>query len=528
MKFFDGFFQNKKETWIQIGLIFLIVILLNLLAINFVWRLDMTSDNQYTLSKASVDIAKELTDPITIEIYFSEGLPPQLAQVKQQFQSFLEEFGAYSGGNIEFKFINPNENEELEMQAQQKGIQPVVIDVRERDQISQKRAYLGALFKYGEKQEIIPIVQPGAAMEYLIASTVKKLTTSKKPKVGLFTGAESLPQAQMPQLIGMISELYEIKEVINLDTDSTEVPADIDILMVIGSKAELNNFELYHLDQYLMRGGKIIFAVERIHTEIQRGLANVNNNKLERLLSTYQISVSPNLIVDAQSGSVGIQEHSGIFNFVNQVQYPYLPIISSFADHPISSGLESILFQFVSTVNSVSNDSLISITPLAFSSAKSGIRVGNFNISPMQDWNNRNFTESGLVVAALAEGSFPSYFADNDTLRSERERSIETAIMVIGDASFLDNGIGQQQQRMPDDNINLVANAVDYLADESGLSELRTKGITNRPIEILEDSTKTTLKYANVFLPIFLVIGYGFIRYQRRKAQRRIWQTDGV
>ena len=90
------------------------------------------------------------------------------------------------------------------------------------------------------------------------------------------------------------------------------------------------------------------------------------------------------------------------------------------------------------------------------------------------------------------------------------------------------NGTGQEAQMMPEDNINLVANAVDYLADDTGLLTLRTKSITNRPLDNVDESTKMMIKYFNVFAPILLVIFYGLFRMQRRKKQRRNWLEKGI
>jgi hypothetical protein len=73
-----------------------------------------------------------------------------------------------------------------------------------------------------------------------------------------------------------------------------------------------------------------------------------------------------------------------------------------------------------------------------------------------------------------------------------------------------------------------MLNSIDYLADDTGLIALRTKGVTNRPLTMPDPGTRTLLKYLNVFLPIVLVVGYGALRYQRRQAQRRVWQQMEV
>jgi len=522
----NGFLQTKREGIIQISLILGILICLNWLADSFIIRLDLTDDKQYTLSKASKDIAGSVMNPITVEAYFSDGLPPQLAQVQRQFRDFLDEYGAYSGGNVEYTFVNPNASEEDEGKTQQKGIQPLMIDVRERDQVSQKRVYLGAIFKYGEKQEVIPYIQPGAAMEYTISSTIKRLIATAKPSLGVYSGAGSASLEVMQQLVQTLSQQYTLEPIAGLDT--ADVPATIEVLLVIRPKEQLSNNELLAIDQHLMRGGKVVFAVNRVNTLIQQSQANLLNTGIETLLAGYKTPINGDLLRDVNSNTIGVRQQRGMFQYVNQVRYPYLPLISNFGDHPISKGLESVMLNFTSTLDLTLADTSVTVTCLAFSSERSGTSRGVFNINPFQEWKDDQFTERNLPVAALVEGQFNSAFANSDSISAPMKRSSKTAFVVIADGDLVVNGTGQEAQMMPEDNINLVANAVDYLADDTGLLTLRTKSVTNRPLDNVDESTKMMIKYVNVFVPILLVIFYGLFRMQRRKKQRRNWFEKGI
>jgi len=526
MNWFDGFLKNRRETVIQLLLVVGIAVTANMLADELVFRIDLTEDNRYTLSPASRDIAESLDDPVTVTAYFSENLPPQLAQAEDEFQNFLEEFRAYSGGNLEYEFINPNESDQTEQQAQQAGVRPVMIDVRERDQISQKRAYLGAVFRYEDKREVVPVIRPGSALEYTIASTVKRLTIENKPKIGLLQGHGEPARQEMAEIMGELGQQYEIAEVSGLDTAS--VPPDIEVLLVVAPEQELAQEELVQIDQYLMAGGRAVFAVNRIQADPQRGMANPLTTGIERLLAAYNAPVNPDLLRDASGATIRVQQQQGAFTVVNQVQYPYLPLVNNFGEHPISEGLETVLFQFVSSLDTTQVDSAQTLTVLAQSSDEAGLASGRFNLDPMQPWARRSFEQSNIPLAAAVEGTFSSAFAEVDSVEVPLNRSRETAMVVFGDGDFAINGQGQQQQRLPEDNINLFVNSVDWLADDTGLISLRTKGVTNRPLESVSQATKSILKYLNTFLPILIVIGYGVYRYQRRKVRRRKWIEEGV
>ncbi len=527
MKWFSGFFKNKKEGVTQIALVIGILILANYIADQVFLQFDMTEDNEYTLSKPSEDIAKSLQDPVTVTAYFSGQLPPQLIRIKSQFRDFLNEFRAYSGGNLEYNFIDPNKNPEAEQKAQRAGIRPVLVNVRKRDQVSQKRAYLGAVFRYEGKNEIVPVIQPGAGMEYTIASTIKKLTETKKPKIGLLQGNGEPGRQEMPQLMQQLQDRYQVEPVD--DFDSTGVPADIDVLMVVAPTKPFTQKQLEAIDQYIMAGGKAVFAINRVQANIQRGFARPMDTGINDLLTSYHIPIKPNLVRDVNASAIGVSQVQNGFQFVRQIRYPYIPIISTFGDNPISKGLESVVFQFVSSIDTTRADSAQKITVLASSSSKSGESGDFMSLSLMKNWQLNDFRESHVPVAALIKGVFSSHFAGNDSIKVRLKKSVPTSLIVIGDGDFVQNGEpGQKQQRLPDDNINLMANSIDYLADDTGLIALRTKGITDRPLEIISQGAKNALKYINVFVPILLILGYGFVRYERNKSRRRRWMEEGL
>lgn len=524
---FNGFLANQREAWLQVLLILGIVILANVLVSRLIIRFDLTENNQYTLSRASKELAVKINDPVTVKAYFSANLPPQLSVGQQEFKNFLDEFRVWSGGNLEYEFINPNESPETEQQAQQAQIQPFMLDVRERDQITQKRAYLGAVFKYGDKSEVIPMIQPGAAMEYAIASTIKKLIVEAKPKIGLLLGQGQPTRNEMPQLFSELDQMYDIQDVNGID--SASVSPELEALLIIRPESPFSDRALVNIDQYVMSGGKLIVAFNRVKVDLQNGTATLSATGFEKLLAAYKIPVNGDLVRDVNANTITVRQQQGGFSFLNQIRYPFIPVISKFGDHPVASGLEALTFQFVSSVDVNLADSTHQISALVTSSERSGTERGYFNIDPFRQWQESDFTEKNLALAAIAEGEFRSAFADDESVQIERKSSAKTAIVVFGDGDFVVNGPqGQQQQQLPPDNISLFVNAVDYLADDTGLIDLRTKGVSARPLDVLEDGTKTWIKYLNVVLPILGVVIYGFIRYQRRQSRRRRWAEQGV
>src|ERR1043165_5158602 len=139
--------KTKKSLYRFIILLIGIIILVNVASDSYFFRLDFTGDKRYTLSDATLNILKSIKEPITVKAYFSENLPPDIAKTKRDFKELLIEYANRSNGKIVYEFINPGEKEELETEAAQAGVQPVMINVREKDQMKQQKAYLGAVLK---------------------------------------------------------------------------------------------------------------------------------------------------------------------------------------------------------------------------------------------------------------------------------------------------------------------------------------------------------------------------------------------
>src|SRR5687767_12435081 len=167
-----------KRSALQTRLLLLValIILVGYLSTLFSLRLDFTGDKRYTLSEATLNILRDIKEPVTVTAYFSKDLPPFVEATKTDFTDLLEEYANRSDGNVLYHFVDPMEKPETEQQILQKGIQTVMIDVREKDQNTKKKAYLGAILTMGNQTDVLPIIQPGTAMEYALSSSIKKLT----------------------------------------------------------------------------------------------------------------------------------------------------------------------------------------------------------------------------------------------------------------------------------------------------------------------------------------------------------------
>lgn len=500
-----------KRTSLYLLIIAGIIVLANILSDNLFLRLDLTADKQYTLSQATKDILKNLEEPVTVTAYFSEDVPAQMAKTKRDFKEMLVEYNNLSKDMVAYEFIDPSANEMTEQEAVSAGIQPVIATIREKDQAKQQKVFLGAVVSMGEMTEVIPFMQPGAAMEYALSSTIKKISVVDKPVIGLLQGHGEPPVNAYPQAINSLNVLYHVESVYL--TDTADVLNMYETVAVIAPTDSFPASHLAQLDRFLGQGGNLYMALNRVEGDLQTARGSSVSTGLETWLTSKGLILENNFVVDARSANISVRQQQGIFSFTTQVPFHYIPIVTNFADHPVVDGLETVILPFASNLT-YTGDTTKTFTPLALTSERSGTQPAPVFFDVSRQWTEADFPLEGLTVAGLLEGKLSGQAVSK--------------MIVVADGDFAVNGEGQEARQQGEDNISLMVNAIDYLSDDTGLIELRTKGVTSRPLDAdLEDGKKAFLKYLNFLLPIVLIIIYGLFRMQHNRNLRMKRMEEG-
>lgn len=496
--------MKTKQTVVYFSiLIIAIVVVINILSDRFFLRLDLTGDHRYTLSQATRDILRNLDEPITVTAYFSEDLPPEIARSRRDFMEMLIEYHNISKGRVVYEFIDPNKNPQDEQKAAEEGIQPVIINTREKDESVQKKAYLGAVIHKGEQKEVQPFIQPGAAMEYALSSGIKKLTVINKPQVAFIQGHGEPVLNALTQAMEQLTVLYEPVPVTLYD--SIYNLGDYTTAVLIAPRDTISPVQLGWLDRFIAEGKNLVIAMNRVEGDLNNAMGYEINTGIETWLNKYGIRVDNNFIVDATCVPITVTQQQGVYTISSQVSFPYIPILSTFSKHPVTTGLEAVVMQFVSSITFL-GDTSWSFTPLVKTSNKSGTRPASTYFNIREQWRNEDFALSGLVVGAIAEKKDP--------------QEKPSRIVLFSDGDFPVNGTGQEARQVQPDNVSLLVNAIDWLSDDTGLISLRTKGVTARLLDEIDDTKKTFLKYLNFLLPLFLIVGFGILRMQYNRNLR--------
>lgn len=346
-----------------------ILVALNVLGFFVSGRADLTEKRLYSLSEGSRDVAKRLSDTLTITAYFTEDLPPPFNATERQVLDLLEEYRAASGGKIVVNVVHPDEEDERQA-AERDGVQKVTHQVYEDDAVSAMEGYRGLVLEYLGDEKVLAAIADTDGLEYTLTTKIKELIGDKH-EIGILSGHDG------PTLTKGLSRLrgclptYEITEV----SATSEIDRDLRALLVIEPATALSEDELRRIDQFVMRGGSLgVFGGSmKISLEGYDPAATPIDTGINTLLRRWGVKVDDGVVADANCGRAPLQTRMGI---PIGVPHPVVPIVSfdeAAREHPALFRLDGAPLPFIS--------------PLALTEAPRGVTVRTLARSTDNSWN---------------------------------------------------------------------------------------------------------------------------------------------
>ncbi|MEO7978079.1 gliding motility-associated ABC transporter substrate-binding protein GldG [Flavobacterium sp.] len=555
--------MNIKTLWITI----FVLVVLNVLGSLFSHRFDLTKDKRYTLSETSLQIVKQVKNPLSIKIYMQGDLPADFRRLQQETKQLLEEFQAYNS-NIVFEFVNPLENEDESMDLvkslYQKGLTPVNITVDDKGKQSQAMVFPWAIAVYNNKEVNIPLLKNrmGASttqkvigsiqhLEYSIADAINKITKDKQKKVAIIKGNGEINEIYIAKMLMQIRESYYIGP-FTLDSVAKNPTASLDALKkydlaIIAKPSEtFSDEEKQVLDQFIMNGGKTLWLIDQVAADMdslynQSGatLAYPRDLNLNDMFFKYGFRINPDLVKDEQGSPIKLATgEQGSATQYQDFVWKFAPLVAPQGTHPIVKNLGGIKFDFASPIDTLKNG--IKKTVLLQSSpySKTIGTPAEINLSSVaEETSPKDYIEKGnLPLAVLLEGNFHSAF-ENRVL-SFKENSFQskgkpTKMIVIADGDLARNQLDKNMmpvelgydQRSGNlyDNKDFMMNCINYLLDDTGLINIRSKDL-DLPLldkeKVYENYSQT--QFITIGLPILILLVFGLVfTYIRKRKYSR-------
>ena len=176
-------YKNRK-TILQFVFLFIAIVIINFISSRAFYRIDLTSDNRYTLKETTKEILKDLDDVVYFKVYLEGDLPIGLKRMQRRIKETLDEFRVYAGDNIQYRFINPSQGDDprdrraLYDDLQQKGLKATNVKRRDKEGgYSEKIIFPGAVVNHGEKQAVVNMLKnnPGLSSEVNLNHSIQAL-----------------------------------------------------------------------------------------------------------------------------------------------------------------------------------------------------------------------------------------------------------------------------------------------------------------------------------------------------------------
>lgn len=521
------------HAWLQLGLWIVLALVANHLASAVFFRADVTRDQRYTLSELSRETVANLDRPLVVRVFYSDDLGPPYNNHKQALLEKLEELRAWSGGRMEIELARPDTDATDRDEAERYGLSPIPYRFKQGSRFEARDVYMAAVLLYGDR--VVP-VEPLAAVETFEYELVKALRALTQPPearkvLGYSMGHGELDLRKfsednpMGQLVRDMAASYEIRPVPLGTID--EIPADVDVLLVSGPDRPVSPRAQYQIDQFLMTGKPVAMFLRSTRPDFRSMRVSTVRHALYGLLGHYGLQLNKDVVIDREHNEqfdVPVTKNGRMRRV--KVDYPLIPITTNVdRSHPITGGIDGAVLPFMASIDipeelptGVTAQALVKTEPV---SAKI---EGLMYVSPDVFQNVAPGEKQGEWNAVVAlTGRFGSYYADKKppppagqdpddpswsaNLPPKIVDSTPTRLLLAGSADMLGN------------NPTLVANAIDWLAEDTALLEIRTELAATSGFEAPEGSTLQLLRAALIGGPlgVLYLVGLGVLLINRRR-----------
>jgi len=549
----------KSFLGIAIGLI-----VLNIVGNYFFHRFDLTSDKRYTLSETTKAIVGKVDEPVFIEVYLEGNFPAEIRKLQTESKQLLEEFNAYNS-NINFIFIDPLADENVAVQMAEQlfanGMKPINISVNDKGKQSQEMVFPWAVATQGDKNAKIQLLKNAMAastedkitssvqhLEYAITEAIVKVTTEKSKKIAIIKGIGEPNDVYIADFLRTLKDSYFIAP-FTLDSVAVNPQKTLkelqgyDLAIIAKPTKPFDEKQIQVLDQFVMNGGKSLWMLDQVQADMDslynptgEMLVYGEDQSLGEMLFKYGIRVNFDLVKD-EIGSpiklaVGQQGSETVYETFN---WKFAPYVISESNHPIVKNIEAVKFDFANSIDTLKNNIkktvLLSSSPYATKVGTPSVVSLSGTIQEKTDPNQLKPKQT-IPLAVLLEGHFTSVYK-NRIIPFKTDNYLNdgkpTKMIVISDGDVIKNQLDQNYQPMElgydkwtntlYGNKEFLINAVNYLLDDNGLINLRTKEVK---LPLL-DKEKVYANYnyirsVIVALPLLVLIFFGIVfTYLRKK-----------
>jgi ABC-type uncharacterized transport system involved in gliding motility auxiliary subunit len=500
------FQKHEQLVYSAVGLVALLLVLVavNYLITRVPSRIaDLTDGKLYTLSDGTKKVLRELQAPVRLKLYISQGeaVPVPLRGFTQRVEDLVREFKSVAGQNLIVERYNPKPDSEEEDAAQLDGVEPQQL-------MSGEQFYLGASISQLERKQVLPNIAPQRErlLEYDLIRAIARVASPERPKVGVMAGLPVMGERFNPftrqssepwYLAYELKREYEVREV---PMSAKEIPKDINVLLLIHPRDPRPETE-YALDQFVLRGGKLIAFVDPYayfdQSPTMPGMPpqQGSSSGLPTLFKAWGVDMPAGKVVsDVVFGSGSGARYTPTVLTLNRTAFS--------RDDVVTASIETLLYAFGGAFEVKGSD--LKAVELLKSSPNSMLVEGPDAIKSGDD-ATKNFKPSGkpMPLALRLTGKFKTAFPEGIKEKDKpvpntpalRESAAENSVILVADVDMLADGAAVDVQDVfgrkvvvpSNGNLAFALGMVEQFAAGDALISLRGRTASFRPLTVVRE-----------------------------------------
>ena len=543
----------RLKSWSEFFLICFVAIIIASAGNIFKIRIDLTEDKRYSLSEQTRKIIGNLKEDIYIQVYLDGEMPVLFKKLRRSVREMLDEFRYASHRYIDYEFINPSSGtdraarEKFQEQLVEKGLSPVNVMMKDKEGgSSQRMIFPGMIVNYNNVEVPVnflknnPALSPevnllhsAEGLEYELIQTISTLTSDTVYNVAFIEGHGELPEIEVADLILHLAKYFTVDR--GSPAGNPDALNKYAAIIVAGPVNRFDEKDLFAIDQYIMKGGRVVWLYEEVEVNADslvygETVALYKPVGIEEALFKYGVRVNPVLVQDMECMLIPVKVITGGNQQVVPMPWVYYPLLIPSPSHPVTRNLNRVMGKFVNYIDTVGRDTEVRKEILLTTSQRTRtvnppLSVSLKDVDRMPD--ESLFNKSNLPVAVLLSGKFKSAFLNRiiDGLAPDKNYKLLTEskpakMIVIADRDIIRNEVrrtgtneiplplGQDRYTLQTfGNRDFLINCVNYLVDETGLMELRSRELKLRLLNKKVISEKKLLiQTVNTLVPVLLII----------------------
>lgn len=563
------FYKNKSLVSRISCLVSIIVVLVLLFTKTLFFRIDLTEEGRYSLSKAAKSLVVEMSEPLTVKIYLDGDLDANMLRLRRAVEDMIRELNVYSSKQLMVETYNPNSattDEERYAEyamLEERGLRGMSVTVRERGGKMSEQVIFPWVEVCGSRDTMaVCLMQPSAQksgeaavnsaiadLEYLFVDAIRILNRKEVRKVAFIEGHGELAEEYTYDASDALSRYFQVDRGV-IGTDASVLDG-YDAIIIAKPMEQYSEGDKFIIDQYIMRGGRVLWLLDGAQMSndmLSEGgttpLIELDVN-LNDMLFRYGVRLTPTIVEDMQCAympvNVARPDEEPRFE---PIPWFYMPLLQGSPYHPITKTLQAVKADFASGIEIVGDTAGVRKEVLLITSNASHVHVAPTEINVMQAINvepKEYFTTQYVPIAVAMEGEFESIYKHRMApvgIKTEKiiDKSKQTRMVVVADGDIIRNEIEQHREglmlvplgydrvtRQMHSNRDFIVNTMLYLTDDEGVMQLRNRRVDLRLLNrAVVESQRDLWMWVNTLLPMVLLAMFGGVFFWLRKRKNTL------